>query len=181
MNGYLRDMVVIQLLQKVSFELGDYTLSEKGGQILKEIAEKMDSLREEYFVHNAHTVVISIKVIGYTDPTDFKENSPLFLELIDLCQEQSLESREQRRKCLNRVLSEKRAQTIGMFFQDYFEPLLQTHGNISLDINMLGYGEDHIPDGVTDPYPTKDERRRICKIYAYVSPSFDWHELFLTR
>ena len=91
-----------------------------------------------------------------------------------------LPNNELQRICLNKGLSEKRAQTIGRHIQEYFSPIImQSDVKILLDVKMYGYGEK-IPDGVENP-KQQDPRRRICKVYAYVSPSFDWNKLFLMK
>ncbi len=152
----------------VSFDRGSYDLADRGKQALETAFEKVMAEKEAYVVSNPDkTVILKVKVVGYTDLLNFNAKSPLVAELSKDVSDIPPRDPE-RRKFLNQRLSELRAKTITQYIRESI--LKEELENPSLDIQIetVGRGEK-IPANTHPPYPTSDPRRRICKIYTYTT------------
>lgn len=158
-----------KLESDISFALGRYDLAEQGDRAIAEIVRKIvagknDSLSQ----YPDRTVTIKVKVTGYTDETGFRDGSPLIETLMAHCSIIRSQTGVQQRQALNRCLSELRARTISDRLFDFLSSQIsELNTLVFIEQEVEGKGEE-IPPGISNPYPTKDERRRICKVYSYV-------------
>ena len=153
----------------VSFASGRYELSEEGKQLLRGYSEEIMISREHFEqLYPGAAATITIKVVGYADQVDFNPGTRLLGHLLERSGEDAPTTQPARRKFLNQGLSELRAKAIA----EYAVYIIQEHQvdqarlRIAQDIQGLG---EIIPPGVTAPYPIEDSRRRICKIYSYIT------------
>ena len=106
--------------------------------------------------------------MGYTDETGFRDGSPLIETLIAQCSDIRTQTGARQRQSLNTCLSELRAKTISEYlFLLLSSQIPELNTNVFIEQEVEGKGEE-IPPGVAAPYRTKDEHRRICKVYSYV-------------
>jgi outer membrane protein OmpA-like peptidoglycan-associated protein len=151
-----------------SFDPGKYTLSVNGQLYLEQIVQHLIRQVEELSLDFPDkNITIRIKVVGYTDEQPFKEGTRLIRNLMDGIAHLAPERGKARRQFLNQRLSQFRAQSISDDFKRLFADSQILSGRVRLDEEVIGKGEE-IPQGVLEPYPQNDPRRRICKIYSYV-------------
>lgn len=159
-----------KLESDISFPLGSYELEEQGKFALAEIVRKIVMRKDENLSqYPDKSVTIKVKVVGYTDETGFRDGSPLIGTLMAHCSTIPTQRGLQQRQALNRCLSELRANTISNYlFGLLVSQIPELDSDVFIEQEVEGKGED-IPPGVPAPYPpTKDPRRRICKVYSYV-------------
>ncbi len=158
-----------KLESDVSFEIGEYRLSDRGIQILEEaFLRRIISDKNRYKRQSPDRMLtIKIKVVGYTDATAIAEEDPLLRELIKGVEDEVPQTQPERRQFLNRRFSEFRAKTVGDYIMKF---ILKSEGgknsNIKVELEIIGRGED-IPQGVIPSDSTNDLQRRICKIYSH--------------
>ncbi len=151
----------------ISFDLGKYNLSEKGvlrlDESLEKILEKKDEYKRQY---PDSTVIAKITVTGYTDQVGFNEKAILFKELIRGAEDElpPKHTPEERRRFLNKRLSEFRARTIGEYIKQFILKSEEANPQFKVDLEIKGYGEE-IYEDIPPPYPSNDSRRRFCKFY----------------
>lgn len=150
----------------ISFESGQYRLSERGKQAIttycQEILMATQGLTELY---PERDIVVRINIAGYSDPVDFRERTNLLEVLTDGIDPQTIPQQEvELRKFLNRRLSEFRVVTIGEYLH---ECLQQGEPGIMIEQHGVGFGEE-LPPGVPPSELSFDPKRRICKIYTYI-------------
>lgn len=149
-----------KLVSDVSFDIGEYELSSEGKRILDEFGtEVIEGIGNE-------PVMIKLKVVGYTDQVDFNENGRLFRKLMKEIGDKSPNEKVERRIFLNKYLSGLRAKTISSYTEKSIGDNKEADSDIEVRLEVIGRGEE-IPSDVSSPYPTRDPRRRVCKIYVY--------------
>ena len=152
----------------ISFEKGQYELSEKGKKALQELIQKVIITKENYLRQFPDkTVTIKVTSIGYTDEVGFREGTTLVKTLIEGFDQLVPQDNNERRKFLNQRLSTFRAETIGEYFRQRILESEETNSQVYIEQDIVGKGEE-IPTDVSPPYPRSDPRRRICKVYSYV-------------
>ncbi len=151
-----------------SFEPGKYTLSPQGTaylrQIVEQIAGQIETLLRDF---PDKTILVELKVVGYTDEQSFREGTTLIKDLTEGVEHLTPDRGIPRRQFLNQRLSQFRAQRISDDFKQLLAEIRRLSAQMELREEVIGQGE-LIPQGVSAPYPTDDPRRRICKIYSYV-------------
>ncbi len=165
-------MVQKQLESDISFALGKYTLSKQGKTALKIIATSIVGIKEEYLkLYPDKTIVVGIKVVGYTDTSGFREGTNLVKNLTRGFEFAAPQSGVERRRFLNQRLSQLRAENIGEYFRDLVLQSEPLPARIMIESNFEGKGEK-LPPGLSVTYSSsasvEDKQRRICKIYSYV-------------
>ena len=151
----------------VSFASGRYELSEEGKRVLDTWSEAIIANCERFqSLYPEKKVVITLKVIGYTDQVDFHKGTRLITTLTEGITENIPGGIGERRRFFNQRLSEFRARTIS----EYFIALLEKSkiSGVHIDQEIIGLGEQ-VPPGLSAPYPLSDPRRRICKVYSYIT------------
>lgn len=159
-----------KLESDISFALGQYDLADQGKLVLAEIVRKIIMRKDENLsLYPDKSVTIKVKVLGYTDETGFRDGSPLIETLMAHCSNIRTQTGVQQRQALNSCLSELRAKTISEYlFGLLASQIPELNTDVFIEQEIEGKGEE-IPPGVPAPYPsTKDDRRRICKVYSYV-------------
>lgn len=150
-----------------SFEPGKFELSEQGSIYLQALAEKMivriQELQRDY---PDKTIVISIKVVSYTDEQPFRQGTKLVAALTEGFENNVPTGAIAQRRFLNQRLSQFRAQIVADDFRQFLMNSNILSSNVMIDETVVGMGEE-IPQGISAPYPQNDPRRRICKIYSY--------------
>ena len=154
-----------------SFDIGQYELSGEGRSILRQFCrEIVEGIGQE-------SLIARIKVVGYTDEVGFNEGKPLFKKLMIGVEDEAPPRHPERRQFFNRRLSEFRARTISEYMEREISDAADRAGlSIRIESETVGRGEE-IPSGIEPQYPTKDSRRRICKIYIYRAMDKDVLEL----
>ncbi|MDM8515160.1 hypothetical protein QUF76_03085 [Desulfobacterales bacterium HSG16] len=150
----------------ITFSLGRYDLSERGKNSLRAVLKT----RISGLVFPANKVVrLQIRVVGFTDSLSFGRNSALVKRLSKGIETDVPPKNPERRRFLNKRLSEHRAKTIADFISAHISEYLQAGTyKLRIDTEIQGRGEE-IPSSVKPPYPIPDSRRRICKIYINAS------------
>jgi outer membrane protein OmpA-like peptidoglycan-associated protein len=160
-----RTMVKQTLESDVSFDSGRYDLSEEGKHILEMFAKAIIANAREYpALYPDQTLIIKIKVVGYSDQVDFQEGTKLLKKLAEGIERGVPQRQPERRKFLNQRLSEFRARTISEYITQF---IIQEDSAAHIEQENVGLGEV-LPPGISPPYPIEDSRRRICKIYGYI-------------
>jgi len=151
------------LSSDISFQAGEYTLAEQGGEIIdKMFTNILENVRQTY---PDKTVTLNIRVVGYTDQLNFGPGTELVKNLVKGAEAQVPEKDPELRKFLNQRLSQLRAESIGKYVADLIGKKAWD-GKMRLD--TMGRGEQ-IPVHVAAPYPVSDARRRICKIHVHIT------------
>jgi len=97
----------------VSFSPGEYELSDKGKQALDAYCEAIIAGKREFDkLYPDRTILIKIKVVGYTDQVDFVEGTNLLKQLIEGIEDEIPRKQPTQRQFLNRRLSEFRVRII---------------------------------------------------------------------
>lgn len=149
----------------ISFGPGKYELSNKGKQALDAYCEAIIAGKKEFdTLYPDRTILIRIKVIGYTDQVDFREGTTLLEKLMEGVEDEVPRKQPDLRKFLNQRLSGFRARTISNYIVQY---LGRENSGGRIEQEAIGHGEK-LPPNISSPYPQQDSRRRICKIYTYV-------------
>lgn len=168
MTEDIKGNILLTLNSDFSFSLGKYELSGEGKAELDRLIEKIIQTKEEYLLqYPDKNVTIKIKVISYTDEASFRKGTALVEELIEGFEQNAPQDGIERRKFLNQHLSILRAKTIGEYVQQRILEAEERDSDVSIEQEIIGKGEE-IPPGINPPYPARDPRRRICKIYSYV-------------
>jgi len=152
----------------VSFAKGEYELSGSGIQIVQKlVGELMADKQDHISKHPGKNVTAKIKVVGYTDQLHFSRESKLKKILVQGIEDKLPRDSLEQRKFLNQRLSEFRADSIVKQIRQFF-PTEEANSNFLLDMETVGRGEK-LPANLYPPYPLRDPRRRICKVYTYTS------------
>ncbi|MBD3304917.1 OmpA family protein [candidate division KSB3 bacterium] len=151
----------------VSFESGRYELSQPAKDLLNQWSEDIIANVQRFQEHFPEKqVVLKLTVIGYTDQVDFVKGSKLVEVLMESADQDIPTTQPERRRFLNQQLSEFRARTISHYLVQQIEP--GTPDSLQIEQEIIGRGET-IPPELEAPYELSDPRRRICKIYTYLS------------
>jgi outer membrane protein OmpA-like peptidoglycan-associated protein len=149
----------------VSFGPGEYELSDKGKHAIDAYCEAIIAGKKEFDkLYPDRTILVKIKVVGYTDQVDFVEGTNLLKQLVEGIEDELPREQPAQREFLNRRLSEFRAKIISDYIIQYI-----SRENLGgrIEQEAIGLGEK-LPPNISSPYPQQDSRRRICKIYGYV-------------
>lgn len=153
----------------VSFNKGEYELSEEGKGILQKLVERLTDEADAYIEeHPNKTLVTKIKVVGYTDQLDFARGTELVRELKAGMEKEFPPHKTDQRQFLNQRLSEFRAKTIVKYIEEFISMPEKKAADFQIETEAVGRGEK-MPANLPSPYPTSDFRRRICKIYTYTT------------
>lgn len=159
---------VEQEIGDVSFETGEYNLSDEGktllGHFADEIVEMITARRKAL---PDKDVSVKLKVVGYTDDQGFRRNSKLADRLLAEAGREEPANRKERDTLLNALLSEKRAITISEHLAKGVGNSFQESDQVFVEQESIGKG-NAIPPSVEAPHPKEDARRRISRIYSYV-------------
>lgn len=157
------------LVAEVTFPPGNHDISEEGKRVLKKFTDALLADHLAYqSVYPEKVFLMKTKLVGYADQLDFRDETNLIQLLPADVVKQIPAHPTERRQFLNQWLSEFRAKTIS---QSVLATLLQTSPTLLKDRisqENMGLGEE-IPPEVYPPYPVQDSRRRICKIYGYIT------------
>jgi hypothetical protein len=157
------------LITEISFGPGEYDISDERNRILRKFSEAVIADKQIYDgLYPDETFVIKTKIVGYADQVDFREGTGLINKLVEGAHDSIPEYEIERRQFLNQRLSEFRARGASENLKQF---IIQSDPNFSeaqIDQEYVGLGEE-IPPEVSSPYPLSDPRRRICKIYGYIS------------
>jgi outer membrane protein OmpA-like peptidoglycan-associated protein len=149
----------------ISFDPGQYELSDKGKQLLDLCVQKIVGSQKEYAdLYPDSPVVTKIKVIGYSDQVGFNFEKGVKKLIEGVERENIPRGYPEKRKFLNQRLSALRARKVSEYLAQL---LVQQNPQGQVEQEISGLGEE-LPPGITAPYPIEDARRRICKIYGYV-------------
>ncbi len=152
----------------ISFGPGKYVLSPEGKQALEEShTEFITTIKEYKTQYPEKLLLIKIKVVGHTDSTGFKSGTRLVEELSEGIEDLPVQYPE-RGQVLNQRLSEFRARTISEHLEQFIREEIGDASRIEIEQEIIGLGEE-IPKGLPGPYGYQDPRRRICKIYTYIT------------
>jgi hypothetical protein len=157
------------LVTEISFAPGEYSISNDGSRILRKLSEAI--ITDKHMLDRFYpdkTFVIKVKIVGYADQLDFREESGLLSKLMENVSDPIPTNQIERRQFLNWRLSELRARITS---ESLGQTIIQMDQEISerqIERETIGFGEE-IPPDVPAPYPRSDSRRRICKIYGYLS------------
>jgi len=154
----------------VSFNKGEYELSEDGKEILQKLVERITAEADTYIRdHPGKTLITKIKVVGYTDQLDFARGTDLVRELKEGSENEFPSTKSEQRQFLNQRLSDLRARTIVKYIEEFVSiSEKKEESDFQIDTEAVGRGEK-MPANLAPPYPTTDFRRRICKIYTYTT------------
>jgi hypothetical protein len=153
----------------VSFGGGEYKLSDEGKQSLQEFIERTFENKKNFIdQYPGEAVIIKIKTIGYTDEIRVIPESDLYKELIKGVEDEIPDELDKIWGVLNQRLSEFRAREIAEYIKQHIRETVPENSLLQLEFEPFGRGQE-IPPGVNPPYPKDDPRRRICKIYSYVT------------
>lgn len=156
----------------VSFDREQYELTDRAKQdiqagLLQQFLTKLDNFMNRY--PDRH-FMIHIKTVGYTDLTELSELATK--RILDTIPEGTAipDADPERRIFLNRRLSELRAQSLYEYLSNSVSGALQdNYKNIQFAPPIfIGKGEE-IPPNIFSPYPDNDSRRRICRIFSYIT------------
>ena len=161
----IRSGAAVTLASDISFTTGDFILSEKGQKILNAF---LDNMLANIDAEEGMSVRIKVKVVGFTDTLNFGANSRFVKKIKADARHRIPNSEPARRQFLNQLLSEHRAQNIAEYIRQYAARLAGSEKKYEVAAEVSGRGEE-VPAGVPPPYPTPDDRRRICKIYVHAS------------
>ena len=159
---------VEQEIGDVSFETGEYNLSDEGKELLGHFADQIVAMivaRRKALPDK--DVSVKLKVVGYTDDQGFRRNSKIARKLLEETGQKEPADRKERDALLNILLSEKRAKTISEHLVAGISGSFQKGERVFIEPESRGKG-NAIPPSVEAPYPEEDERRRISRIYSYV-------------
>lgn len=164
----ITDPEKIILKSDISFGLGKYKLSQIGKDILNQFFKykiKKEINQYKGRVEHDNTLVLNIKIIGYTDKTGFSNRTMRKIKRESLLCNDLPSQPIKRRKKLNKCLSMLRVQAIDRYLRKLIKEEFST---IRIVKNCEGKGED-IPPNVTPISNTNDPNRRICKIYCHIT------------
>lgn len=156
------------LSSDVSFNAGEYSLAERGKEIIDSmISDMLENMRH---FDTGKGITLNIRIVGYTDQLNFGKGTELVKNLLQGAKEKMPDKEPERRKFLNQRLSHFRAEHIGNHIRKRIEktdrknlpPLMKTR------LDSIGRGEQ-MPVHLPSPYPVSDPRRRICKIHVYIT------------
>lgn len=149
---------------KPTFVSGRYKLQKKNvPQILKFIEAINYNIEQINTRFPGQNLELIIRVTGYADTFPFQRYRDPFKSL---CREAKTKGKSCSDISLSQYLSEKRAQEIEKLLQ--FK-LGQFSSNIFTKITSVGKGQDlPYPDESYKPSGSDDEKRRICKLSAYI-------------
>ncbi len=166
LSQHAQNTVQRTLESDISFESGEYRLSDLGKQAVAEYCQEILTIRQGVAdAYPERDVVIRINIVGYTDQVDFRKGTNLLQLLTAEADPQTIPRAEvELRKFLNRRLSEFRAATLGEFLE---QCLQDVQPGIRIEWHGTGLGEE-FPPGISSSEQLSDPRRRICKIYTYV-------------
>ena len=163
------------LIAEISFAPGEYDISGEKNRILRKFSEAIIADKQIYDgLYPDETFVIKTKIVGYADQVDFREGTGLMKKLMEGVQEPLPEYQIERRQFLNQRLSEFRARGASESLKQFIIQADQKFSQDQIEQEFVGLGEE-IPPEVSSPYPLSDPRRRICKIYGYIS--LQWYRL----
>jgi outer membrane protein OmpA-like peptidoglycan-associated protein len=160
-----------KLESDVSFDIGSYELSGKGIQNLEEnVIRKIVADKESYKERYPDSIItLRITVVGYTDRVGFKNLS--LIEELATGVENELPPKsqpEERRKFLNKRLSEFRARAINEHIKERILATETGNSHVKVEQEIIGKGEDS-PPGIAPSNSVNDPQRRICKIYSIIN------------
>jgi len=171
LNSLRKDLQEEKLKIDVFFHKGKYNLSDKGKDTLKKFNKKIIANKENYVdLFPGEPVTIAIKTVGYADLLGFRKGTDLVWKLAEGVENKLPQREPDRKQFLNQRLSEFRARTINDYIKQF---LLQSEtGSSLMQIyqQSIGRGEE-MPPELPPPYPIRDPRRRISKIYAIIQNS----------
>lgn len=174
----LRDTVREDLL----FASGKYDINDitqEGKKLLSDFSSKVSNelvkvFKEQFPKDNLKVIIM---VVGYADATPPKGTLVTFLKNTSCLSDKQFEGnsstmRETDAKDSNRKLSCLRAKSVKGYLDKALQKSFPHDPNLTLaDIESSGLGEElpyQLDLKSEKPYSKDDQRRRICKIYAYV-------------
>ena len=127
----------LTLKSDVSFDPGQYELSEEGQRILETYCETILAGKKEFdTLHPDRIVSIEINVVGYTDQIDFRERTNIAQKLMEGIEKDLPQKQPARRQFLNRRLSEFRARTVS----EYIAQCIRENLSVSIKQENIGVG-----------------------------------------
>lgn len=157
------------MVTEVNFAPGSYDISDTEKHILKNFSQALISDKQKFEkLFFDTTFMVKTKIVGYADQLDFREETNLLALLPDDIIAQIPQHPAERRQFLNLWLSEFRAKTISLDLKQRFLQMAPEMSPSQINQETMGLGEE-IPPEVLPPYPIQDPRRRVCKIYGYVT------------
>lgn len=152
----------------VSFGAGEYELSDKGKEAIHAYYQEVLTAKQQFralFPNDSLTV--TVKVIGYADQVGILSDTKLYQQLTNGA-EHLPGDLHARNTFLNQRLSELRAKAIADYMKDLILQESGADGQLIVEQVIEGAGEK-LPPNLAPPHPYQDPRRRICRIYCWMS------------
>lgn len=160
------------LQMEISFPRGAYQVSELEAPEMVRFQQIFENILATIMALNQrlpeHPIRITLKSTGYSDELPILSQSLEEMILKKLPVEKRAHSKEGLRKQYNQVLSELRAIAVYDSLRQGLEGMITTKLPIVFDGIVAGLGEALPVPEPEVPYQVIDERRRICRIQAYI-------------
>lgn len=152
----------------VFFDKGKYELSDRRKVFLKQFGEELISTTKGYMnQYPGRPITVAVRTIGYADELGFRKGTNLIKELVEGVEHKFPQREYNQKEFLNQRLSEFRSKTINKYFKELFLQTAQGNSLVHIYQQIVGRGEN-LPPEISPPYPTRDPRRRTCKIYVII-------------
>ncbi len=152
----------------VSFGAGEYELSDMGKQAVQAYYQDVLNAKQQFrALFPNDPLNVTVKVIGHADQVGILPGTQLYKQITEGV-ENLPRNLNERQTFLNQRLSELRAKAIA----DYTKALIlqdkAAGEELTVEQIIEGAGEK-IPPNLDPPYPYQDPRRRVCRIYCWMS------------
>ncbi len=152
----------------VSFGAGEFELSDMGKQAIREYYQDVLNAKQQFrALFPNDPLNVTVKVIGYADQVGILPGTKLYKQITEGV-ENLPHSLEERQAFLNQRLSELRAKAIADYAKELILQDSAADEQLAVEQVIEGAGEK-IPPNLEPPYPYQDPRRRVCRIYCWMS------------
>jgi len=152
----------------VSFGAGQYELSEKGKEAIQAYYQDVFTAKQQFrALFPNDSLKVTVKVIGYADQVGILPGTKLYKQVIEGV-ESLPENLKERQALLNQRLSELRAKAIADYMKELILHDCAAEEQLVVEQVIEGAGEK-LPPNLEPPYPYQDPRRRISRIYCWMS------------
>lgn len=166
-NENIKRFKDLTLKADVSFPIGTYNLSEKGKEECRKLTSKViDTVHELQTRYPDYSIRITLKTIGYTDEVRVIGKS--FKKRLRSHMQDAAKKTKVTRQDYNRILSRLRAQSVSDYLVEHLTDHIPQSTDVKYVNKVIGRGEKYPQQGITPPYKSHDERRRICFISPYI-------------
>lgn len=152
----------------VSFGAGEYELSDKGKEAIREYYQDVLTAKQQFrALFPNDSLKVTVKVIGYADQVGILSSTKLYKQLIEGAENLPGDA-DERKIFLNQRLSELRAKAIADYVKELILQDCSAEEQLVVEQIIEGAGEK-LPPNIESPYPYQDPRRRICRIFCWLS------------